>query len=70
MFRKKTNSVLKHENFIPTMKHGGGEHHGFGLVCCLFPGRFSIIDKPINARLCQQILQEKVRVSVSEHVNL
>uniref|UniRef100_A0A8C5LM91 Transposase n=1 Tax=Leptobrachium leishanense TaxID=445787 RepID=A0A8C5LM91_9ANUR len=63
---RKKGTAHKHQNLIPTAKHGRGSIMVWGCLAASGSGRIVVIDGKINSRVYQDILQEHVRPSVHQ----
>uniref|UniRef100_A0A8C5LZM2 Tc1-like transposase DDE domain-containing protein n=1 Tax=Leptobrachium leishanense TaxID=445787 RepID=A0A8C5LZM2_9ANUR len=59
---RKKGTAHQHQNFIPTVKHGGGSIMVWGCFAASGPGRIVVIDGKMNSR---EILDDNVMQSVT-----
>lgn len=63
---QRANTAFQHKNLIPSVKNGGGSIMVWACFAPSGPGRLAIIDGTMSSELYQHILQENVKVSISE----
>ena len=61
----KKGTAHQHQNLIPTVKSSRGSIMVWGCFAASGPGQLAIIDGKMNSQVYQDILQENVRLSVT-----